>query len=145
MPKKRAYANMEELVSHMFIMGRLMRDKMHGHTGVGQCSMLEFATLKYVKDAGQPHMRDVAKNFHVTPPSATLLIEPLVTAKFLARVLDPKDRRSVRVSLTPRGRKVLEKGDAKKIGEIRRVFGVLTPVERTQFVSILKKIIKNNL
>ena len=137
-------ATMEELVSHMFIMGRLMRDKMHKNIGTGQCSLLEFETLKYVKDAGKPHMRDVAKNFHVTPPAATLLIDTLVKAKLLARVLDVSDRRSVRVSITLKGRQLLERGIIKKVNEMKKIFGILTPAERTHFVLVLKKIIKNN-
>jgi DNA-binding MarR family transcriptional regulator len=145
MPKRTAHANMEDLISHMFIMGRLMREKLHKNIDAGQCSMMEFETMKYVKDVGQPHMRDVAKNFHVTPPAATLLIESLVKEKLISRVLDPKDRRSVRVSLTPKGRKILERGIAKKVGEMKKIFSVLTPAERTQFVAIIKKIIKNNL
>jgi DNA-binding MarR family transcriptional regulator len=144
MPKKAAHADSEELISHMFIMGRLMRDKLHKDIDAGQCSMMEFEAMKYVKDVGRPHMRDVAKNFHVTPPAATLLIESLVKAKLLDRVLDPTDRRSVRVSLTPKGKKILERGIAKKVGEMKKIFGVLTPDERTQLVSLIKKIIKNN-
>jgi DNA-binding MarR family transcriptional regulator len=143
MPQKSA--TMEELVSHMFIMGRLMRDKMHKNIGTGQCSMLEFETLKYIKDAGKPHMRDVAKNFHVTPPAATLLIDTLVKAKLLERILDPKDRRSVRVGVTAKGKRLLERGMAKKINELKKTFIILTPTERAQFIVILKKIIKNNL
>jgi DNA-binding MarR family transcriptional regulator len=137
-------ATMEELVSHMFIMGRLMRDKMHKNVVPGQCTLLEFETLKFVKDAGKPHMREVAKNFHVTPPAATLIIDGLVNAKLLARVLDPKDRRSVRVAVTPKGRKLLERGIAKKVSEMKKVFGALSPAERTHFVTVLQKIIKNN-
>ena len=135
---------MEDLVSHIFIMGRLMRDKMHKHAGTGQCTLLEFETLKYVKDTGKPHMRDVAQNFHVTPPAATLMIDGLVKAKLLARVLDPKDRRSVRVSITIKGRQLLERGISKKVKEMKKTFGVLTPAERAQFIAIIKKIIKNN-
>ena len=134
----------EELVSHMFIMGRLMRDRMHKTIGSGQCTMLEFETLKYVKDVGKPHMREVAKNFHVTPPAATLMIDGLVKAKLLARVMDPKDRRSVRVAITPKGKKLLEQGVTSKIREMKKIFGILTPVERTHFVGALKKIIKHN-
>lgn len=137
-------ATMEELVSHMFIMGRLMRDKMHRGVGSGQCTLLEFETLKYVKDAGRPHMRDVARVFHVTPPAATLMIDGLVKAKLLTRVVDPKDRRSVRVAVTSKGRQLLERGVTNKVREIKKVFGVLTPAERTHFVIALKKIIKNN-
>jgi DNA-binding MarR family transcriptional regulator len=137
-------ATMEELISHMFIMGRLMRDKIHKNIASGQCSLLEFETLKYVKEAGKPHMRDVAKNFHVTPPAATLMIDGLVKAKLLARVLDPKDRRTVRLDITPRGRQLLERGIAKKVNGLKKTFSILTPAERTQFIAIIKKIIKNN-
>lgn len=144
MPRVKRHSNMEELISHLFIMGRIMRGKMHEHLSTGECSLLEFETMKYVKDAGRPHMRDIAKNFHVAPPAATLLIDSLVHAKLLDRVLDPSDCRSVRVTLTPKGRKVLERGLARKVGEMKRTFGILTPAERTQFVSVLKKIIKNN-
>jgi DNA-binding MarR family transcriptional regulator len=137
-------ATMEELVSHMFIMGRLMRDKMQRTAGIGQCTMLEFETLKYVKDVGKPHMREIAKNFHVTPPAATLMIDGLVKLKLLARVLDPQDRRSVRVAITPKGKQLLERGITTKIREMKKIFGILTPAERTHFVAVLKKIIKNN-
>lgn len=137
-------ASVEELVSHMFIMGRLMRDKVHTKVNSGQCTLLEFETLRYVKDAGKPHMRDVAKTFHVTPPAATLMIDGLVKAKLLARVLDPKDRRSVRVMITPKGKQLLERGMAKKIREMKRTFSILTPAERSQFIAIISKIIKNN-
>jgi DNA-binding MarR family transcriptional regulator len=142
MPNKQA--TMEELVSHIFIMGRLMRDRMHKHIGTGQCTMMEFETLKYVKDAGKPHMRDVAKTFHVTPPAATLMIDGLVKAKLLARVLDPNDRRSVRVAITPKGKQLLERGITKKVNEMKKTFGILTPSERAQFIVIIRKIIKNN-
>lgn len=137
-------ATMEDLVSHMFIMGRLMRDKMHKTAAAGQCTMLEFETLKYVKDVGSPHMREVARNFHVTPPAATLMIDGLVKARLLARVLDPKDRRSVRVAVTPRGRQLLDRGITQKVNEMKKIFGILTPAERMHFVVVLKKIIKNN-
>jgi DNA-binding MarR family transcriptional regulator len=142
MPNKQT--TIEDLVSHIFIMGRVMRDKMHKHIGAGQCTMIEFETLKYVKDAGKPHMRDVAKTFHVTPPAATLMIDGLVKNKLLARVLDPNDRRSVRVAITPKGKKLLDRGIAKKINEMKKTFGVLTPTERAQFIAIIRKIIKNN-
>jgi DNA-binding MarR family transcriptional regulator len=134
----------EELVSHIFIMGRLMRDKMHKHIGAGQCTMMEFETLKYVKDAGRPHMREVAKTFHITPPAATLMIDGLVKAKLLARVLDTHDRRSVRVIITPKGKKLFDRGVSQKVKEMKKTFGILTPSERAQFITIIRKIIKNN-
>ena len=136
--------DMEELISHVFIMGRVMRDKMQKHIGTKQCSLLEIETLRYVKEAGKPHMREIARNFHVTPPAATLMIDGLVNMKLLARVLDPGDRRSVRVAITAKGKQLLERGMAKKIGGMKKIFGTLTPAERTQFVHLIKKIVKHN-
>jgi DNA-binding MarR family transcriptional regulator len=144
MPRKQT--TIEELVSLVFTMGRLMRDKMHKRTDNGQCnSLLEFEILRYVEEGGQPHMRDIARNFHVTPPAATLMIDGLVKAKLIKRILDANDRRSVRVSLTPHGKKTLGRGMTKKVNEIKKTFGVLTPAERLHFTVILKKIIKNNI
>jgi DNA-binding MarR family transcriptional regulator len=143
MPRKQN--TIEELVSLVFTMGRVMRDKMHKKTDDGQCSsLLGLGVLRYVKESGQPHMHDIAKNFHVTPPAATLMIDSLVKGKLLTRVLDTNDRRSVRISLTPYGKRTLERGITKKVSELKKIFGVLTPAERVQFTAILKKIIKNN-
>lgn len=143
MPRKQN--SMEELISLVFTMGRLVRDKVHKKPDTGPCSsLLSFETLRYVEESGQPHMRDIARNFHVTPPAATLMIDGLVKGKLLKRILDPKDRRSVRVSLTPYGKKLLSRGTTKKVNELKKIFGVLTPAERIQFAAIIKKIIKNN-
>jgi DNA-binding MarR family transcriptional regulator len=138
-------SNPSELVSLMFVMGRFMRDKMQKKIKSGICdSLLEFETMRYIKDKGSPHMREVATNFRVTPPAATLLIDSLVKEKLLMRVLDPKDRRSVRVELTKRGKDLFEKRMAQKTNEFKRIFSTLTPAERNQFAILLKKIIKNN-
>ena len=136
--------DMEALVSHVFLMGRMMRDRLHKDAGAGQCSLVEMEALRYIKEAGKPHMREIAKNFHVTPPAATLMIDGLVKAKFLARVFDPKDRRTIRVTLTARGRQLLERGMARKAGAIKKIFGSLTTAERAEFISIIGKIIRNN-
>lgn len=143
---KQKQANLAEIVSLMFVMGRFMRDKMHQKANARYCSsLLEFETLRYIRDNEHPYMRDVAKNFHVTPPAATLLIDNLVKEKLLVRLVDSKDRRSVRVTLTKKGKDLFEKSMAQKAIQFKKIFGVLTPAERTEFASILKKIINNNI
>ncbi len=143
MPKRQN--NASDLASLMFAMGRFMRDKMQKKIKDGKCdSLLEFETLRYIKDKGSPHMRDVAEKFLVTPPAATLLVDSLVKQKLLMRVLDSKDRRSVRVELTRQGRELFEKRMAQKTNEFKKIFSTLTPAERNQFAILLKKIIKNN-
>jgi DNA-binding MarR family transcriptional regulator len=143
--RKQKQTNLAEIVSLMFVMGRFMRDKMQKPDNNEYCnSLLDFETLRYIKDNERPYMKDVAKNFHVTPPAATLLIDNLVKEKLLVRLIDPQDRRSVRLGLTKKGSELFEKSMIQKAVQFKKIFGVLTPAERTQFALLLKKIINNN-
>lgn len=137
--------NMEELISLTFAMGQMMRERNHKECADGPCSsLLGLETLWYVQGAGEPSMRDIAKQFHISPPAATLMVDGLVKGKLLKRVLDPRDRRSVRITLTAQGKKALAQGRAKKIQGLKKIFGVLSAEERKQFSAIIKKIITTN-
>ena len=143
---KKQQTGLAEIVSLVFVMGRFMRDTMHNSDSNQYCSsLLDFETLRYVKDNERAYMKDVAKHFHVTPPAATLLIDNLVKEKLLTRLVDDKDRRSVQVSLTKKGKALFEKSMTQKEVQFKKIFGVLTPAERTQFAAILKKIINPNV
>jgi DNA-binding MarR family transcriptional regulator len=143
---KQKQTDLPEIVSLMFVMGRFMRERMHKKNSKQVCnSLLEFETLRYIKDHGRVTMKELAKNFHVTPPAATLLVDNLVNEKLLTRVMDDNDRRAVRVALTKKGDTIFERSLEQKAVEFKKLFGVLTPEERTQFAMMLKKIINNNL
>lgn len=145
-PAKRtsSHANLSEIVSLVFVMGQSMKEKMHKKLDHGHCTLLEFEALRYVEAGDRPLMSDIARKFHVTPPAATLLIDGLVKQKMLERLVDPADRRSVRIGLTKKGKQLLDLGMARRIRELKKMFGVLTPAERTQFAAVLKKITKTN-
>ncbi|HVM76919.1 MAG TPA: MarR family transcriptional regulator [Candidatus Paceibacterota bacterium] len=133
-----------ELLSLLFTIGRSMRESMrrniqrNGKPG----SFLQFETLRYVKEHKQPYMRDVAAFFHITPPAATLLIDGLVREKLLMRRFDPKDRRAIRIALTPTGARYLSKGIAAHQKRLAALFNSLNAEERSQLIRILRKISK---
>ncbi len=139
-----SHTNLSEIISLVFVMGQFMKEKMHKKLDHGHCTLLEFEALRYVEAGERPLMSDIARKFHVTPPAATLLIDGLVKQKMLERFVDPADRRSVHIGLTRKGKQLLELGMARRVRELKKVFGVLTPAERTQFAAILKKITKTN-
>ncbi len=139
-----AKASVQELISLMFVIGRFMRGETHQKKGKGAShSMLQFETVRYIKEHERAPMRDVAAYFSITPPAATLLIDGLAKEGLLARILDVKDRRTVRVALTQKGRAFLARGMQKKIGKLKRLFGALSSEERAALVVILKKMAKN--
>lgn len=124
-----------KILSLMFAIGRRMRHERE------QYSMLHFYTLRYIEERRKPFMHDVAAHLCITPPAATLLIDGLVKDKLLIRSFDKKDRRTVRVALTERGKIFLAHGIRKKMRTLNSIFAALTAKEQKQLVAILEKIL----
>ncbi len=144
---KKRQSGISDIISSFFVIGRSIRDESHGASRLGnrhkkhQPSLLQFEALRYVKDHDRASMQDIADHFMVTPPAATLLIDGLVKEKYISRVFDERDRRTVRITLTARGASFLSKGIAKKIDRLKKLFSVLSPGERRNLSLILKKIV----
>ncbi len=128
------------LMSLLFVIGRRMKEEMKEGGRKSRYSWLHFEVMRYVGSVGKPLMRDVAEHFSVTPPAATLLIEGLVGIGLLRRVVDPKDRRAVRVALTPKARQLMKRGMQDRTAAIKRLFSVLDAREEQALVEILTKI-----
>ena len=138
-------SNIQELTSLMFSMGRSMRDRMQKYLrGTGCPSLLHLEALRYIKEKGKPLMRDLAKSFSITPPAATLLVDSMVKDRLIKRIVDVKDRRIVRVALTPHGKSIIERGMEHRTDVMKEIFSALTQEERSQLITILKKLITTN-
>lgn len=134
--------NSSKLISLMFLIGRRMRDEMRHDIPKNGCSWIHFEALRYVNDNGKPLMRDVATHFSITPPAATLLIDGLVANKMMRRIVDLKDRRAVRIAMTPKGKQIFKSGIQERMKKIKEVFAVLNAKEQTELIRILGKIAK---
>jgi DNA-binding MarR family transcriptional regulator len=89
---------------------------------------------------GCPRLRDVADTLRITPRSATDVVDQLEAKNLVIRKPDPADRRAVLLDLTAEGEALIG-----EIVEVRRAqseefFAVLTPGEREQLSTILRKI-----
>lgn len=141
----REKAGIEELLSLMFVIGRFMRSgaTKRGSKKTVSHSMLQFETVRYVKERERPLMRDVAAYFSITPPAATLLVDGLVKEGLLSRIVDAKDRRAVRVRLTVKGKAFLARWMEEKAEKWKKLFGTLTADEQLALIGILSKMAKS--
>ena len=135
--------NSSKLMSLMFVIARRMREDMKHTLLKDGCSWIHFETMRYVRENQRPLMRDVAAHFSITPPAATLLVDGLVRNKLLQRIVDPKDRRAVRVVLAANGKKMMERGIRERMKQIKELFSVLSHKERAELIRMLDKIAKN--
>lgn len=134
---------MDEIISLFFAIGRQMREGAQASASGVSCSLLHFHTLHYIKEHEKPLMHDVARHLLVTPPAATLLIEGLVKQKLIKRIVDKRDRRAVRLALTPQGKALLAHGIRAKTARFKKIFSVLSARERAGLVRVLKKVVSH--
>lgn len=73
------------------------------------------ATIQQGTIEGGSHMKisEISQKLHVTPPTVTQIINTLEKDGMVERTVDPKDRRAVKIKLTPTG--VVATEQAKKV------------------------------
>lgn len=76
----------------------------------------ERASLLSVLAFGGPRtIGQLARAERVSPPAITRIVDGLETAGLVERARDGEDRRVVTVSVTPAGRRVMERGRARRV------------------------------
>jgi DNA-binding MarR family transcriptional regulator len=92
-------------------------------------------------DAGLDRPSHLMEYFDVLPSTITVETDKLVEAALLSRVTDPNDRRSIRLALTPKGRK-LHREAMELVNEMFRPrFSQLTEEELRICVGAMRKIV----
>ena len=80
-------------------------------------------------------------NFSIYDSADTLRLITLVAKGLVDREPDPKDRRSVIVSLTPHGRAIVDRALPDHVENERRMLEVLAPDERGELARLLQKLL----
>ena len=129
-----------DLVSLIFNAGQILKEKAREKTNFKDCSFMHIQTLHYIKDRNGAAMSDVAYYLHITPPSATSLVNSLVNKSLVKRTVDNEDRRAVKLQITKAGSDLL-KNNLKKIASVIEAgIDTLSENEKKNFIIILKKI-----
>ncbi|MGW0808050.1 MarR family winged helix-turn-helix transcriptional regulator [Nonomuraea sp. NPDC002799] len=95
--------------------------------------------LRALADAGQPlRMVQLADELRIVPRSLTPVVDALEAAGLARREVDPANRRSTLVVITPDGRALLDqvRGARREAGE--QLFAVLSEEQREQLRDLLK-------
>ncbi|HVB92706.1 MAG TPA: MarR family transcriptional regulator [Acidimicrobiales bacterium] len=97
---------------------------------VGGLSPAQTSALASTDRLGAPTLGELAALESVQPPSMTRIIAALEELGLVARVVDPTDRRVVRVQVSDAGRQVLVESRSRKNVYLARQLHRLTPDER---------------
>jgi DNA-binding MarR family transcriptional regulator len=112
-----------------------------GQLGAIGLSLAKLAALRALEDAGKPlPLGQLAERLSCVKSNITQLVDRLEADGLVARVADPRDRRSRLAVMTAQGRKACAEGTGIQDDAERQLFGGLTADERQQLASLIAKI-----
>ena len=136
--------NNEKLLSAIFNVGRLIREKIYTSNCLADFTHSEIEILKLVHGSKGLTMKSIAGHLHIKPSSATPLIEGLAKKGNIKRVQKKDDRRIVYVELTAKGLKSLQKNHKNIHKTMGKIFGKLNASEKNNLINIFNKIHAEN-
>lgn len=91
---------------------------------------------------GMQHPKELAEVLDIVPPTISAMLSELESAGYIARALDPEDKRRTLLTLTDSGEALrLQLAERWQQSACKRV-QVLTPEELAQLVAIYRKIVE---
>jgi DNA-binding MarR family transcriptional regulator len=102
-----------------------------------------FDVLATLRRRGPPYElrpTDFATALMLTSSGATKRLDRLEEAGLIARRADPADRRGILITLTPKGRKLVDAAVADHVANEHHILGRLTKAEQRQLAVLLRKL-----
>jgi len=130
---------LQELSSLFFTMKQILRAQLPDHK-VDPNAWLRYETMRHIRDAKGPTMRDVAEYLRIKAPSATSLIGHLARTGMIARKGEKADKRIVRIFLTPRGKREVERYERRSATMMHSTFSKLDDHELQGLIVILRRL-----
>ncbi len=106
----------------------------------GVLTVPQFLIMEYLIHHGDSRMKDLATFMNVTMATMTGIIDRLVRDGCAQRLLDPSDRRIVKVALTPKGLQLTKKVQKARREVITDIFDKISPPDRREYLRILNNI-----
>lgn len=128
------FANMPRLKQ---IMG-----KVHD-TDANSPTRAQMGVLYCLSKRGAQSIKEIAKDFGMTPSGATQLVDSLVKQELVTREEASDDRRRVSLSLTAKGTKVMKELHKARIDAFKKFLSPLSQEELAQLFAIQKKLIEH--
>ncbi|HNK62703.1 MAG TPA: MarR family transcriptional regulator [Anaerolineales bacterium] len=100
-------------------------------------SMPQFFMLIQVFYKKQCGISDLSGHMEITTAAASQMVEKLVQSGLLERTEDPNDRRAKQVTLSPRGRELIESSINERFRWVDELVGSLSAKEKSVVVEAL--------
>lgn len=93
-----------------------------------ELTMTQVGTLMAVRDSGAASIKEIAEATHVSPPSASTMVDKLVELGVLSREQSKADRREVLVRVTPEAERITEALEKGMLGSLEEILEAMGPM-----------------
>jgi MarR family 2-MHQ and catechol resistance regulon transcriptional repressor len=100
----------------------------------------QFAVLEALLHVGPMSQSELGRKLLRSNPNMTAVLDNLERSKWIQRERSPEDRRVVVVSLTPEGRRVIERVFPAHAAHVAALMGALTAEEQETLGALCKKL-----
>ena len=108
---------------------------------LGGLGMTEFRAMVALEAQGEATMTEIARALGLTLGATTSVVDRLVTAENALREHDSKDRRVVRVKLTPKGQQKLAQVIRGMTDDVARLLNEIPVEDRSKFLDTYRKVV----
>jgi DNA-binding MarR family transcriptional regulator len=130
----------EELFDIMINVARIIKHRVVPVSYAGQLTLLQLEILIYLFQEKKIKSVDMAKHFCVTKPTISIHLERLERLKLIKRFQNEKDRRSEWISLTAKGKNLLNKYIKQRRDKINQLLTFISETEKKQLLTIIKNL-----
>ena len=127
----------ETLAEAFWAVARRLRDTSQETLAPWDITPAQLRALRVLRRHGVMRLSELSDRLRIAPRSATEVVDALEKRRLVERRPDPGDRRATLVEVTDDGGSVL---DAIRGSEAERVFGRLSPADRSHLARILSKL-----
>jgi len=128
--------------SHIFASAvrEVLESKLLRETSPLPLTLSQFHLLKLMARTGQHQIHEVADYLGVSAPAATRNVDKLERLGLLVRSPSQGDRRATLLTVSNRGRQLIQKYEELKAARFEPVVGALQPSEITQMADLLERL-----
>ena len=120
---------------------RLLREESRASEESVGLSGAQLFVLQKLSEARAQSVNELATRTATDQSSVSVVLARLTERGLVARRVDPKDRRRVRLSLTARGRALLRRSPAPAQNELVEAIEALRPAERANLADLLGRVV----
>lgn len=131
----------EQLIDAILKISRWARHEMMTSPKVVQLTMLQLEILTCLKQHKKAQGKEIAQHFHIAKSTVSTHIDKLQQLKLIQRLSDSRDRRVDWITLTAKGKRLLNEGIKRKNKKMNKFLTYISTNDKRQLLKIMTRLI----